>query len=191
MKNIYFLCLIFFFVGCSKNNYQLKGKKEFKLSEIIDLIKDKNTEEKIKSVFSGITYNKNQVDINNINLNAIGYYIAGFEIANGICDVISIYKFKDDFVQLELAFQNTTASLKKIMEIKKIKFITSGEFKNGKTTSVNYLFKYLDYAINVVTIKNSQKMGSFYISSDDVFFIGITTLDYYNKTMSESYGVKL
>ena len=162
-----------------------------KYRKALDIINDKNTEEKIKRVFSGITYNKNQVDINNINLDAIGYYIAGFEIANGICDVISIYKFKDDFVQLELAFQNTTASLKKIMDIKKIKFITSGEFENGKTTSVNYLFKYLDYAINVVTIKNSQKMGSFYISSDDVFFIGITTLDYYNKTMSESYGVKL
>lgn len=56
---------------------------------------------------------------------------------------------------------------------------------------VNYLFKYYGFAINVVAFKKSQTMGNVYISSDDVFFIGITTVGYYNKTMSDDYGVKL
>ena len=34
-------------------------------------------------------------------------------------------------------------------------------------------------------------MGSFYISSDDIFFLGVTTIKYYNSTMSENFGIKL
>ena len=90
-----------------------------------------------------------------------------------------------------MAFQRFNASLNELKRADKLEFITSGEFYNGKVMCVNYLFKYYGYAVNVVTLKESQKMGSFYISSDDIFFLSLTTIKHYNSTMSENYGVKL
>ena len=167
------------------------GQQNIELIDIIDLIKASNIDNEIKTIFNGSLRENKVVYISPDNLNAKAYQVDHFKIANGVCDVLSIYSYKGDFVQLEIGFQNTNASLNELNRIDQLEFITSGEFYNGKAMSINYLFKYYGYAINVITLKESQKMGSFYFSSDDIFFLAVTTIEYYNSTMSENFGIKL
>ena len=183
MKKLLFLLLFLPLIGW--------GQKKIELLEIIDVIKASNIDTKIKTTFNGSLTEKKEVYISPYYLNSRTYQVDEFKIANGICDVLSVYNYKGDFVQLEIGFQKINASLNELNRIDRLEFITSGEFYNGKAMCINYLFKYYGYAINVVTLKESQKMGSFYISSDDIFFLAVTTIKYYNSTMSENFGIKL
>ena len=167
------------------------GQKNFELLDIIDIVKSSNIDHKIKTTFNGKISEHKDVYIKPYTLDSKLFQVDDFKIYNGICDAVSVYRYKGDFVQLEVAFQRFNASLNELKRADKLEFITSGEFYNGKVMCVNYLFKYYGYAVNVVTLKESQKMGSFYISSDDIFFLSLTTIKHYNSTMSENYGVKL
>ena len=167
------------------------GQKDVNLLDIIDIVKSSNVEAKVKNNLNGKLIEQKKLYVPPYNLDSKIYEVDDFKISNGICDAISIYTYKEDFVQLEIGFQRITASLNELKRINGLEFITSGEFHNGKAICINYLFKYYGYAINVVAFKESQKMGSFYISSDDIFFLTLTTIKHYNNTMSENYGIKL
>ena len=172
-------------------SYTVYGQTNVELLEIIDIVKTSNVETQIKNVFNGKIIEHKEVYIPPYNLDSKTYEIDDFKICNGVCDGFSIYSNRNDFVQLEMSFQRVNASLNDLKRTRGLEYITSGDFYNGKAIAVNYLFKYYGFAINVVTLKESQRMGSFYVSSDDVFFITITTIHHYNKTMSDHYGVKL
>lgn len=165
--------------------------KKINLLDIIDIVKSNNVEAKIKNNFNAKLIEKKKLYVPPFNLDLKVFEVDDFKISNGICDAVSIYTYKQDFVQLELGFKRINASLNELKKINGLDYITSGEFHNGKAICINYLFKYYGYAINVVTFKESQKMGTFYISSDDIFFITLTTIQHYNNTMSDNYGIKL
>ena len=167
------------------------GQKDVNLLDIIDIVKSSNVEFKVKNNLNGKLIEQKKLYVPPYNLDSKVYEVDDFKISNGICDAISIYTYKQDFVQLEIGFQRITASLNELKRINGLEFITSGEFHNGKAICINYLFKYYGYAINVVALKESQTMGSFYISSDDIFFLTLTTIKHYNNTMSKNYGIKL
>tara|TARA_B110000467_G_scaffold164283_1_gene192870 strand:+ start:519 stop:1232 length:714 start_codon:yes stop_codon:yes gene_type:complete len=167
------------------------GQKNIKLLDIVDVVQSSNIDTKIKNTFNGRVSEQKEIYIPPYNLVSKVYQVDDFKISNGICDAMSVYSYKGDFVQLEIGFQSITGSLNELKRLNGLEFITSGEFHNGKFMCVNYLFKYYGYAINVVTLKESQKVGSFSVSSDDIFFLSLTTIKYYNITMSENYGVKL
>ena len=164
--------------------------KDFeKLLETMEILRSEQYEERTAQHFFGTLVKERTISAPPYTLEVGLYEIPGFELYDGICDGVSIYKNGQEFAQLELGFQRTTASFEAITKDLGDYFIGKVEAENaGGRLSVNSLYVMDGFAINIITLKDNQKAGSIDISQDDVFFISITAKKYYNDISSSGFG---
>jgi hypothetical protein len=177
------------------------GQVNLDLNDIVQIVEDSDIDAKILSKFNGFLKKKDNIFLYPHYLESKVYGLARYiNFFGGQSHHITIYRDDDRFVQAEFTTIGWPPSLELLKKQPNLKYIKKIVRPIGSKMAVDYLFSFNGYAVNVITLKESESFEGGYkngvmiepftLSTDDIVTMAITDHKYFNDISSQAWDFK-